>query len=61
MTMRQSTSAREMYDTAPDSIVARLGRRDASTNSDRFNVYFDAYHDKRSGFFFGVNAAGDTI
>jgi hypothetical protein len=48
----------KMMDSAPDSVIARLGRRDVSTNSDRFNVYIDAYHDKRTGFIFGVNAAG---
>ena len=47
-----------LYDEHPDSIVARLGRRDAGTNSDRFTVYVDSYHDRRSGFYFGVNAAG---
>jgi len=48
----------KLYDAHPDSIVARLARRDEGTNSDRFQVYLDSYHDKRSGFFFGVNAAG---
>src|SRR3989449_7454652 len=47
-----------LYDDHADSIVARLGRRDAGTNSDRFTVYVDSYHDRRSGFYFGVNAAG---
>ncbi len=47
-----------MYDTAPDSIIARLGRRDAQTSSDQFTVYVDAYHDRRNGYYFGVNAAG---
>jgi hypothetical protein len=47
-----------MHDRTPDSIIARLGRRDVSTSSDRFNVYIDSYHDKRSGFYFSVNAAG---
>ncbi len=47
-----------MYDSAPDSIIARLGRRDAQTNSDRFTFFVDAYHDRRNGFYFGVNAAG---
>lgn len=50
--------AARLYDRTPDSIVARLGRRDFSTNSDQFTFYVDSYHDKRSGFFFGVNAAG---
>lgn len=47
-----------LYDAHADSIVARLARRDQSTNSDQFTVFIDPYHDKRSGFFFGVNAAG---
>jgi len=47
-----------MYDAHPDSIVARLGRRDAYANSDRFNVFLDPYHDRRSGVYFGVDAAG---
>jgi hypothetical protein len=47
-----------LYDTAPDSIVARLARRDASIASDRFAVYLDPHHDRRSGFYFMVNAAG---
>ncbi|MEX2156929.1 MAG: DUF5916 domain-containing protein [Gemmatimonadales bacterium] len=47
-----------LYDRTPDSIVARLGRRDVATSSDQFTFYVDSYHDRRSGFFFGVNAAG---
>src|SRR5437762_7408097 len=47
-----------LYDSHPDSIVARLARRDQGTSSDRFQVYIDPYHDKRSGFYFGINAAG---
>ena len=47
-----------MYDAHPDSIVGRLGRRDDYANSDRFNVYLDPYHDRRSGVYFGVDAAG---
>ncbi len=47
-----------MHDTAPDSIVARLSRRDEYLNSDLFGVYIDPYHDKRSGFYFGLSAAG---
>src|SRR4029077_8208432 len=37
--------AARMYDAHPDSIIARLGRRDATTNSDRFMLYLDTYHD----------------
>jgi hypothetical protein len=47
-----------LWDTAPDSIVARLARRDAQVTSDRFYVYLDPYHDKQTGFYFGVSAAG---
>jgi hypothetical protein len=50
--------AARMYDAHPDSIVARLGRRDANTNSDRFVLYLDTYHDHRSGFYFSIDAAG---
>ena len=47
-----------LHDSAPDSIVARLSRRDASIASDRFALYLDPYHDRRSGYYFMVNAAG---
>jgi hypothetical protein len=50
--------AARLYDAHPDSIVARLARRDQGTNSDRFTLYVDPYHDKRSGFYFGITAAG---
>ncbi len=50
--------AARLYDAHADSIVARLARRDQGTNSDRFTVYIDPYHDKRSGFYFGITAAG---
>ncbi len=46
-----------MYDT-PDSITARLGRKDVFVSADRFNVYIDSYHDKRTGYYFSLNAAG---
>lgn len=47
-----------MWDSQPDSIVARMGRRDAYSNSDQFQVIIDSYHDKRSGFFFIINPSG---
>ncbi|QXD15069.1 carbohydrate binding family 9 domain-containing protein [Rhodocaloribacter litoris] len=47
-----------LYDSAPDSIVARLGRRDADLESDRFVVFIDPFYDRRTGYYFGVNAAG---
>jgi hypothetical protein len=45
-------------DTRPDSIIAQLVRRDVVTASDRFMLYLDPFHDRRSGYYFGVNAAG---
>jgi len=50
--------AARLFDSHPDSIVARLARRDEGTSSDRFQVFIDPYHDKRSGFYFGISAAG---
>src|SRR5262252_8841994 len=47
-----------MYDTNPDSIVKVLARRDGAARSDLFQVYLDPYFDRRTGYFFGVNAAG---
>ena len=47
-----------LHDAAPDSIVARIGRRDAELNADWFYVGIDSYHDKRTGFYFGVYAGG---
>jgi hypothetical protein len=50
-----------MYDSAPDSIVARLARRDEWITSDHVTIYLDPYYDKRSGYFFTLNAAGTLI
>ncbi|MEJ2633940.1 MAG: DUF5916 domain-containing protein [Calditrichia bacterium] len=50
--------AARMFDSSPKSIVARLGRKDVDMNSDAFIVFLDPYHDKRSGYYFAVNAAG---
>src|SRR5574341_2271739 len=47
-----------MFDSAPDSIIARLGRRDAELTSDMFAFFIDSYYDRRSGFYFCLNAAG---
>ena len=47
-----------MFDNSPDSIIARLVRKDSYSNSDQFMVFFDPYKDKRSGYFFGLTAAG---
>jgi len=50
-----------MFDSSPDSIVARLGRRDAELDSDLFAVFIDPYLDRRTGFYFGVNPAGTML
>lgn len=47
-----------LYDAHPDSIIARLARRDRSVTADMFGVYLDPYHDGRTGVYFAVNAAG---
>ncbi len=52
--------AAKYYDTNPDSIMARLVRRDFiwGDPSDGCVLYLDSYHDNRSGYFFYVSAAG---
>lgn len=50
--------AARLYDSSPDSIIGRLARRDADSESDLFAVAIDASFDKRSGFYFAVNPAG---
>jgi len=44
-------------DSAPDSITSRMSRRD-NGDGDMVHVIFDSYHDLRTGFNFGVSAAG---
>ncbi len=50
--------AARLYDTSPDSIVTRIGRRDADVSSDWFYFAIDSYHDRRNAFYFGVNPGG---
>jgi hypothetical protein len=47
-----------LFDRSPDSIVARLGRKDVEQNSDDFFIALDPYNDHRTGFYFGIDAAG---
>jgi hypothetical protein len=49
------------FDPHPDSIKKLLERRDSFTSSDMFWLFIDSYHDKRTGYEFGVNAAGVKI
>ena len=52
--------AARFYDSNPDSIMARLVRRDFiwGDPSDGCVLYIDSYRDKRNGYFFYVSAAG---
>ena len=49
------------FDPHPDSIARILERRDTWTSSDMIWVMVDSYHDRRSGYEFGVNAAGVKV
>ena len=46
------------FDPHPDSIIRILERRDTWTPSDMIWVFVDPFHDHRTGYEFGVNAAG---
>ncbi len=50
--------AAHCHDPEPPKIVARVTRRDRWIESEWFHVSIDSRHDRRTGFFFGVNAAG---
>lgn len=45
------------YDSAPDSIVARLGRRD-EFSGDWMEINIDSYHDLRTAFSFTLSVSG---
>ena len=47
-----------LFDAAPDSIISRLSRRDQGLDSDAFGIFIDPYLDRRSGYYFGLTAAG---
>jgi len=46
------------FDPHPDSIITVLARRDYFTPSDKVWLFLDSYHDRRTGFEFGVNPSG---
>lgn len=50
--------ASRMWDSAPDSIVGRLGRRDSWPNSDWVYLNLDTFNDDRNAYSFSVNPAG---
>lgn len=47
-----------MWDTHPDSIETRVGRRDEWLNTELFEIIIDSYHDKRTGYSFQINPSG---
>ena len=49
------------FDPHPDSIIRLLERRDTFTPSDMVWLFVDSYHDRRTGYEFGVNAAGVKV
>jgi len=53
--------AARLYDSNPESITSRLGRRDDFVESDWFIFAVDPYYDKRTGFQFAVNPAGSIV
>ncbi|HEX9691296.1 MAG TPA: DUF5916 domain-containing protein [Gemmatimonadales bacterium] len=46
------------WDSQADAIVGHLTRRDEMSPSDWLGVAIDSYHDRRTAFYFSVNAAG---
>ena len=50
-----------LFDSAPDSVVARLSRRDNDAACDGFMLLLDPFHDKRTGYYFQVSAAGTLM
>ncbi len=50
--------AARCHDTAPDSILANLARRDNWVPSDRVYVNLDTFNDDRNAYSFNVSAAG---
>ena len=50
--------AMRLHDSAPDSIVATLARRDYTGYSDWAHLIIDSFHDRRTAFHFTVNPAG---
>jgi len=46
------------FDSEPNRIVKRYATHDARTNSDSVNIFLDPFGDRRTGYFFSVNARG---
>ena len=53
--------AARLYDSHPELITSRLGRRDDFVESDWFIFAVDPYYDRRTGFQFAVSPAGSIV
>ena len=53
--------AAKLYDSKPELIDASIARRDNYFSSDWFAFYVDPYNDKKTGYFFAVNAGGTML
>jgi len=50
-----------LYDSQPEKIDRQIARRDDFIKSDWFGFFIDTFNDDKTGFFFGVNAAGSRV
>lgn len=46
------------FDREPQKILHRFGAHDAITRSDSVDILIDTFHDRRTGYYFSVNARG---
>jgi hypothetical protein len=46
------------YDREPEKMIARYDTHDARTYSDSVNIFLDPFGDRRTGYYFSVNARG---
>ncbi len=49
------------FDPHPDQIISLLERRDTYPPTDMIWVFLDSYHDRRTGYEFGVNPSGVKV
>lgn len=50
----------KLYDSKPNEIDVSLARRDSWHDSDWFTFYIDPYLDRKTGYYFAVNAGGSV-
>jgi len=53
--------AARLHDTAPESIMCNLGRRDTYPNSDWLYINFDTFNDDRTGYTFALSPSGVQV